>query len=65
MYEYEIHQIRAAELVRQAEHNRLVREVREARRNRRAERRAASVGQDTEGRVNSPRSRRSRFARAA
>lgn len=38
MYEYEIHQVRAAELVRQAEHSRLVREAREARRNRRAER---------------------------
>ncbi|MGW6140790.1 hypothetical protein ACWFRM_19900 [Streptomyces sp. NPDC055144] len=62
MYEYEIHQVRAAELVRQAEHSRL---VREARRSRRAERRAASAGQDAEGRVNSPRSRRSRFARAA
>ncbi|MFB6677917.1 hypothetical protein [Streptomyces sp. NPDC056390] len=65
MYEYEIHQVRAAELVRQAEHSRLVREAREARRSRRAERRAASAGQDAEGRVNSPGSRRSRFARAA
>lgn len=34
MYEYEIHQVRAAELVRQAEHSRLVREAREARRSR-------------------------------
>ncbi|MFF1354392.1 hypothetical protein [Streptomyces sp. NPDC058297] len=65
MYEYEIHQVRAAELVRQAEHSRLVREAREARRNRRAERRAGSAGQDAEGRVSSPRSLRSRFARAA
>ncbi|MCX5439809.1 MULTISPECIES: hypothetical protein [unclassified Streptomyces] len=65
MYEYEIHQVRAAELIHRAEHSRLVREAREARRSRRAERRAASAGQDAEGRVNSPRSGRSRFARAA
>jgi hypothetical protein len=39
MFAYELHKIRAAELIRQADHHRLVREIREAgRRTERAER---------------------------
>ncbi|MFJ1744817.1 hypothetical protein ACIOJD_01045 [Streptomyces sp. NPDC088116] len=39
MFEYELHKIRAAELIRQADHHRLVREIREAgRRTEQAER---------------------------
>lgn len=55
MFEYELQQIRSAELIREAEH---YRQVREARRARREER-------DTEHGVPSERPRRLRFLRAA
>ena len=61
MFEYEIQKLRTAELLRQAEQERLVTQIRRARRDtRRAERRSAKNA--TEGRVSSL---RSRFARAA
>ncbi|GAA5031194.1 hypothetical protein BKI49_26095 [Streptomyces sp. Tue6028] len=63
MFEYELHQIRSAELIREAETHRL---VREARRVRRAARNAAAreAGRnENEGHSNHP--RRHRFARVA
>ncbi|MGW2510449.1 hypothetical protein ACWC0A_13615 [Streptomyces scopuliridis] len=57
MFEYELQKINAAELIRRADHQRLVREVRTA---RRQARRAAK--EDREGRVNAP---HDRFAPAA
>ncbi|MYW63695.1 hypothetical protein GTY65_06325 [Streptomyces sp. SID8379] len=63
MFEYEMHQVRAAELVREADEYRLVRAAREARKARKA--RGGSEGQDTEGRVSTHSPRRSRFARTA
>ncbi|WP_189320519.1 hypothetical protein [Streptomyces flaveus] len=61
MFEYELQQIRSAEMIREADNHRL---AREAIRARRAARRSAK--DDTEGRVNRrPHSRRHRFARAA
>ncbi|MFE4538333.1 hypothetical protein ACFRKB_25200 [Streptomyces scopuliridis] len=57
MFEYELQKINAAELIRKAEQQRLVREIRTA---RRQARRAA--GKDREGRVST---RHDRFARAA
>ncbi|MFD8422898.1 hypothetical protein [Streptomyces sp. NPDC059466] len=65
MFEYELHQIRSAELIREAQNHRL---VREALRGRRTDRRttARESGQnDSEGQAHSPRPRRHRFARAA
>ncbi|WP_328768460.1 hypothetical protein [Streptomyces sp. NBC_00286] len=60
MFAYEIQQIRSAEMIREADNYRM---VREAIRARRAARRSAK---DTEGRVNRrPYPRRHRFARAA
>ncbi|MFH8796769.1 hypothetical protein [Streptomyces sp. NPDC017941] len=59
MFEYELHQIRTAELARQAQHDRL---VREARRARRASRRDG--GHEAGGRVSAPRDA-DRFTRAA
>ncbi|BBC32747.1 hypothetical protein SGFS_040410 [Streptomyces graminofaciens] len=58
MFEYELHQIRSAELIRAAEHHRQVRE---------AQRAAAhdSEENEAEGQVDSHRPRRFRFARAA
>ncbi|MGW7266389.1 hypothetical protein [Streptomyces sp. NPDC054842] len=61
MYEYEIHQTRSADLIRQADHHRM---VREALRSRRAAARA-SAGQDTGGQAHTDRPRRHRFARVA
>ncbi|MEV5438060.1 hypothetical protein AB0K80_18885 [Streptomyces sp. NPDC052682] len=61
MFEYELQQSRSAELIRRAEHERL---VREATRARRAARRAAA--HDTAGaESHTRRSRRYRFARTA
>lgn len=57
MFEYELQKINAAELIRKADHERLVREIRTA---RRKARRAAKEAR--EGRVNAP---HDRFARAA
>ncbi|WP_447040161.1 hypothetical protein [Streptomyces sp. DSM 118878] len=59
MFEYEMHQMRAAELSREADRRRLVREVR---RSRAAARRSAR--DEAGGRV-SPPARKARFARAA
>ncbi|MBM7171183.1 hypothetical protein JQK87_22820 [Streptomyces sp. G44] len=61
MFEYEIHQMRAAELAREADRRHLIREVR---RNRRAEARRRSAGDEAEGRVSAP-LWKSRFTRAA
>ncbi|WP_405923899.1 hypothetical protein [Streptomyces sp. NBC_00035] len=65
MSEYELYQIRSAQLIREAQHHRL---VREALRGRRAARRAAlreSAQNDTEGQGHSRRHGRHRFTRAA
>ncbi|MGW1955680.1 hypothetical protein ACWCPI_23515 [Streptomyces sp. NPDC001920] len=64
MYEYEFHHLRSVELIRQAEHERL---VREAARVRRAARRAAAKRSADEGEAeaHTPRLRRHRHARAA
>ncbi|MFE9999031.1 hypothetical protein [Streptomyces avermitilis] len=64
MFEYELHQIRSAELIREARNHRL---VREALRLRRDARKAAAGEPDTEGQStsHSSRPRRPRFARAA
>ncbi|WP_405794422.1 hypothetical protein [Streptomyces sp. NBC_01506] len=52
MFEYEMHQMRAAELMREADNQRLVRQVRKARKE------AARQGEDEgEGRVESHRDR--------
>ncbi|MCD9876620.1 hypothetical protein [Streptomyces guryensis] len=61
MYEYEISQFRSAELIRQAEHERLARAVV---RGRRAARREATQ-RSAEDESHSPRLRRLRSARAA
>ncbi|MFJ9031106.1 hypothetical protein ACIRQP_21760 [Streptomyces sp. NPDC102274] len=57
MFEYELQKINAAELIRRADRQRLVREIRTA---RRQARRAAKEAR--EGRVNTP---HDRFTRAA
>lgn len=61
MFEYEMHQLRAAELVREADRRRLLREARQAKAAR-AARRSARHG--TEGRVSTAQWR-DRFSRAA
>ncbi|MFJ5307891.1 hypothetical protein [Streptomyces sp. NPDC088350] len=61
MYEYELHQIRSAELRRQAADERL---AREAVRSRRAARRE-QARQAAEGEVHTERPRRHLFARAS
>ncbi|WP_328493790.1 hypothetical protein OHS59_14380 [Streptomyces sp. NBC_00414] len=64
MFEYELQQIRSAEMIRAADNYRLAREA--ARSRRAARREAARSDLDSEGRVNGHRSsRRPRFARAA
>ncbi|WP_369172546.1 hypothetical protein AB5J49_33175 [Streptomyces sp. R28] len=60
MYEYELQHLRAAELIRQAEHERL---VREAVRGRRAAKRSAEGSADAE--AHTWRLRRHRHPRAA
>ncbi|WP_369249357.1 hypothetical protein [Streptomyces sp. R41] len=64
MFEYELHQIRSAELIREAQNHRL---AQEALRGRRAARRAAreSAQHESEGQGHTQRPRRHRFARAA
>ncbi|MFD5626485.1 hypothetical protein [Streptomyces sp. NPDC127072] len=65
MFEYELQQIRSAELIREAHNHRI---AREAIRSRRAARRAAvreSAGNDSEGQAHSRGHRRHRFARVA
>ncbi|MDQ1048787.1 hypothetical protein ACF1G3_39650 [Streptomyces rochei] len=61
MYEYEISQLRSAELIRRAEQERL---AREALRGRRAARREAAR-RAAEGEVHTGRPRRHRFPRTA
>lgn len=60
MFAYELHKITAAELIRAADHHRLVREARRAQRQTRQARGAAKDG--GEGRVRQP---CDRFVRAA
>ncbi|MGW5732733.1 MULTISPECIES: hypothetical protein [Streptomyces] len=62
MFEYEMHQLRAADLTREADRRRLLREAREAKAAARADRRSAR--HDTEGRVSTGQWR-ARFTRAA
>ncbi|MCQ4206705.1 hypothetical protein [Streptomyces longispororuber] len=63
MFEYELHQVRAAELIREADNYRLAREARAARKSRRPQ--GGSDSQDAEGRVSTHRPRRHRAARTA
>ncbi|MCX5531150.1 hypothetical protein OG785_11330 [Streptomyces sp. NBC_00006] len=63
MFEYELHQIRSAELIEAAERYRLARFARTQAKARRAERRAQR--QDAEGPVTSGHSRRRRAPRTA
>ncbi|AVH56330.1 MULTISPECIES: hypothetical protein [Streptomyces] len=65
MFQYELHQIRSAELIRQAENHRLVREALRARRAARRAAARASAAHDMEGRGHTDRPRRHWFARAA
>ncbi|MEU1533478.1 hypothetical protein [Streptomyces fagopyri] len=65
MFEYELHQIRSAELIREAQNHRLVREALRGRRTDRRTTARESGLNDTEGQAHSPRPRRHRFARAA
>lgn len=65
MFAYELHRIRSAELIREAQNDRLAQEAIRGRRAARREARRASVQHDTEGRSHSARSRRHPFARAA
>ncbi|QFZ74121.1 hypothetical protein GFH48_13445 [Streptomyces fagopyri] len=65
MFEYELHQIRSAELIREAQSHRLVREALRGRRSDRRTTARESGPNDTEGQAHSPRPRRHRFARAA
>jgi hypothetical protein len=61
MFEYELHQIRSAELIREAHNHRV---AQEALRSRRAAARESGQN-DPEGQAHTPRPRRHRFARAA
>ncbi|MFJ4717182.1 hypothetical protein [Streptomyces sp. NPDC088785] len=63
MFEYEMHQIRSAELIRQADEHRRLRAARAARKAREARR--DSLIRDSEGPVSTDGPRRSRFARTA
>ncbi|MGP4045209.1 hypothetical protein [Streptomyces sp. 2A115] len=64
MFEYELQQMRSAELIREADNYRLVREV--VRSRRAAKREAARSGHDdSDGRVHTNRFRRHRFTSAA
>ncbi|MGY0491615.1 hypothetical protein [Streptomyces sp. WG-D5] len=64
MFEYELHQLRSAELIERADRFRLARSVRTQAKARRAERRAHG-GQDAEGRVSTERARGRRAPRTA
>lgn len=59
MFEYEMHQLRAADLAREADHRRLIREARAAKAARRRSARHASDGRVSTGQW------RTRFTRAA
>ncbi|MER5947959.1 hypothetical protein ABT127_18075 [Streptomyces sp. NPDC001904] len=63
MFEYEMHQIRSAELIRQADEHRRARAALAGRKARRAER--SSTAMDAEGPVSTGGPRRSGFARTA
>ncbi|MGD6743146.1 hypothetical protein ACOKM3_15045 [Streptomyces sp. BH106] len=66
MFEYELHQLRSAELIETAERYRLARFARTQAKARRAERRGhQGSSQDAEGPVSSGHSRRRRAPRAA
>ncbi len=62
MFEYALHRLRHDELVREAEHER---QVREALRLRRAARREAAAARSAEPESHTDHRRRPRFARAA
>ncbi|MYT69581.1 hypothetical protein ACN2WE_28310 [Streptomyces sp. cg28] len=63
MFEYEMHQVRSAELIRQADEHRRARAALADRKTRKAER--SSTTKDAEGPVSTGGPRRSRFARTA
>ncbi|MFJ1870969.1 hypothetical protein [Streptomyces chartreusis] len=63
MYGYELHHIRSAELIRRAEHERLVREVVRGRRAARRQERATQAAEESESYTS--RLRRHRPPRAA
>ncbi|MGW4870945.1 hypothetical protein [Streptomyces chartreusis] len=63
MYGYELHHIRSAELIRRAEHERLVREVVRGRRAARRQERATQAAEESESHTS--RLRRHRSPRAA
>jgi hypothetical protein len=65
MYEYEIHQTRSADLIRQADHHRMVREALRGRRDARRAAAEASARHATGGQAHTDRPRRHPFARAA
>ncbi|WP_128380101.1 hypothetical protein [Streptomyces cavernae] len=65
MFEYELHQIRSDELIRQAEDYRMARRAREARRARRSRIRRAPEPQSPEDQSHTTRPRWHRPARAA
>jgi hypothetical protein len=64
MFAYEMHQLRSADLIREAAEYRLAREARRAARTEREARRA-SGGQEAEGRLHTHRPRRHRQTRTA
>ncbi|WP_353944874.1 hypothetical protein ABII15_27025 [Streptomyces sp. HUAS MG91] len=63
MFEYEMHRIRSAELIRQADEHRLARAALAGRKARKAER--SSTATDAEGPVTTGGQRRTRYARTA
>jgi hypothetical protein len=65
MYEYELHNLRSAELIRQAEHERLVREALRVRRAARRETAERSAEGEAETGAHTSRLRRHRHPRAA
>ncbi|MFI6012859.1 hypothetical protein ACIBAG_29280 [Streptomyces sp. NPDC051243] len=65
MYEYELHRIRSAELIRQAEHERLARAAVRARREARREAVEHSAEGAAETEAHTSRRRRHRYPRAA
>ncbi|MEU4084887.1 hypothetical protein ACWD4F_13650 [Streptomyces aureus] len=64
MFEYELHRLRSADLIREAQAYRLAREATSTRRAARRAAGARSAHGDTDERAHSDRPRRHRFARA-
>ncbi|MFI0964769.1 hypothetical protein ACH4S8_25750 [Streptomyces sp. NPDC021080] len=64
MFEYELHRIRSAELIREAQAHRLAREAASIRRAARRSAGTRSAHGDSDERAHSDRPRRHRFARA-